>query len=158
MSVAMLMRLTGGMNTMVFRRMLLAVAVVGCLVAGGCNKGERCKVSIGDARFHIEPDNAAYGNLNNVGGYEYFEGGHRGVIVVRMGLYDFVAYERTCPEDNTTKVVVSEDWGSTVLECPVCGSRYNAYGNGEPLTGSATRCCLYQYYCHYDGRTLYVSN
>lgn len=127
-----------------------------CLV--GCHKKERCQVSIGDARFHVEPNSAAYSNLNSVGGYEYFVGGHRGVIVVRMGINDFAAYERTCPQDNTTAVVVSDDWGSTVLECPVCHSRFNAYGNGEPLTGSATSCCLYQYYCNYDGRTLYVSN
>ena len=137
---------------------VLAVAAVFVFVVTGCQKTERCKVSIGDARFHIEPNSAAYGNLNSVGGYEYFVGGHRGVVVVRMGINDFAAYERTCPEDNTTAVEVSDDWGSTVLECPVCGSRFNDYGNGEPLTGSATSCCLYEYYCHYDGRTLYMSN
>ena len=109
-----------------------------------CERDGQCSVSIGSANFTIEPNTAYYYGLNNVGGYMYFTGGHRGVIVVRTAYDHFIAFERTCPEDNTSAVVVSDDWGSSILECPSCHSRFIVEADGMPLEGSVTPCPLYQ--------------
>ncbi len=126
------------------------------LLLVGCNRGDHCRVPIGEANFTLQPNNAAYRGLNNVGGYEYFYGGHRGIVVVRTFLDEFVAYERTCPLDTNTQLFVSDTIGAAVLECPKCLSRFSTYSDGMPLDGSATSCCLYQYSTHYDGTNLTV--
>ena len=106
--------------------------------------------------FTIEPNSAYYSGLNNVGGYMYFTGGHRGVVVVRTAYDQFVAYERTCPADSTSRVEISEEFGSSVLECPDCHSCFSVYADGVPLDGSATPCPLYQYSTSYSGGQLWV--
>ncbi len=121
-----------------------------------CERDGQCSVSIGSTNFTIEPNSAYYYGLNNVGGYMYLTGGHRGVVVVRTAYDRFVAYERTCPDDNTSAVVVSGDWGSAILECPECHSCFIVEAEGMPLEGSATSCPLYQYSTMYSGGILYV--
>lgn len=137
------------------RRRLLALVVLIAIVVS-CGRDSNCKVSIGAANFCIEPNSAYYYGLNNVGGYMYFTGGHRGIVVVRTAYDHFVAYDRTCPEDNSTPVEVSEEWGSTLLECPVCHSRFITETDGMPLEGSTTSCPLYQYSTSYSGGELWV--
>ena len=126
------------------------------LFLAACGKDTVCNVPIGLTNFQIEPNSALYYGLNNVGGYEYLTGGHRGVIVVRIARDQFVAYERTCPEDGTTPVVVSDDWGSALLECPACHSCFITETDGLPMEGSATKCPLYQYGTTYTDGILYV--
>lgn len=122
----------------------------------GCKHEHVCNTPIGDANCRIEPNSPLYHGLNVVGGYEYLVGGHKGLIVVRTSYDEFVCYERTCPNDHDTPVNVSSDWGSSVLECPVCGSRFSTYTDGVPLDGSVTPCPLYQYSTRYDGSYLYI--
>lgn len=139
---------------------LYIIPLVFCLLLtatlGACKKTNQCKVSIGNASFSIDPNSALYSRLNTVGGYEYFSGGHHGVVVVRTGYNEFVAFERTCPLDDSSRVVVSETWGSTILECPTCHSLFSTHNYGTPMDGSATPCSLYPYSTTYDGSTLYV--
>ena len=131
--------------------LVIAATMTLCVSCGG---DKQCNVSIGATNFSIEP-NVTYG-LYNVGGFQYFTGGYRGVVVVRTGYDRFAAFERACPEDNNTAVVVSEEWGSTMLECPTCHSCFIVEADGMPLDGSATRCPLYQYNTTYSGGVLYV--
>lgn len=121
-----------------------------------CDNTDHCRTPIGITNFQIEPFSASYPGLNSVGGYEYLTGGHCGVIIVRTGLEDFVAYERTCPLDTTTAVQVSAEYGSSVLECPVCHSFFSVYSNGTPMTNSQTPCSLFEYGTTFNGRTLWV--
>lgn len=138
-----------------FHRILTCSLVV-LLSLSGCDESKRCKVKAGETNFNFDPNSAAYSRLNTVGGYEYFVGGNRGVVVVRTSLYSFVAFDRTCPEDGTSQLSVSDDWGSALMECPTCGSRFNVYGDGAPIDGSATRCFLYQYRTRMDDGLLYI--
>lgn len=126
------------------------------LVVAGCGKDNKCEVHMGETNFTIEPDSARYPGLNNVGGYMYFTGGYRGVVVVRIAYDQFVAFERTCPEDNVSVVEVSEEWGSQLLVCPECGSRFIVAADGIPADGSATPCSLAQYSTSYSGGSLMV--
>ncbi len=116
----------------------------------------RCHVPIGNATFTIDPNSAMYSQLNHVGGYMYFTGGHRGVIVIRTSYTDFLAYERTCPLDTTAAVAISDEWGSVALECPACHSLFLVDADGSPANGSATPCSLFQYSTTYNNGLLYV--
>ena len=51
--------------------------------------------------FYIDPDSAEYYNLNYGNrGWEYFEGGARGVVIFRNSWDEFIAFERTCVAKN----------------------------------------------------------
>ena len=136
-----------------FKMLIIGVVL---LAVSGCDKDNGCNVPIGLTNFSIEPNTAYYSGLNNVGGYMYLTGGHRGVVVVRTAYDHFVAFERTCPLDSTTAVKVSDDWGATLLECPECHSCFIVDADGMPMDGSATTCPLYQYSTTYSAGVLYV--
>lgn len=121
-----------------------------------CRREGHCYVPIGITNFRIEPNTAYYSGLNNVGGYMYLTGGHRGVIVIRTAYDQFVAYERTCPADSTTAVEVTSDWGSALLECPECHTLFVAASDGYPMDGGATTCPLFQYSTSYSNGELWV--
>jgi nitrite reductase/ring-hydroxylating ferredoxin subunit len=137
-------------------RTYVALGVILLLSFAACKREERCAVPIGITNFKIEPNAAYYSGLNNVGGYMYLTGGHRGVVVVRQAYDQFVAYERTCPADSTTAVRVSEEWGSALLECPKCKTCFIVASDGMPMDGGATTCPLYQYSTSYSGGILWV--
>ncbi len=78
------------------------------------------------------------------------------MVVVRLSLDQFVAFERTCPADSTTAVEVTSDWGSSLLECPVCHTCFIVNADGMPMEGGATSCPLYEYSTSYSGGVLWV--
>ena len=110
---------------------------------------------MGDASCQL--DLIQYPNLTGGNGYEYIVGGYQGVVVIRTSLEEYVAYERTCPHDHG-RLAVSKDYGTAVLECPECHSRFNAFADGMPLDGSQTSCPLYQYSTYCASGVLYISN
>ena len=140
------------------RRHYPILALCGCLLLlAACAKDRnRCNTTMGATNFYVEPNSAAHAGLNNVGGYEFLTGGHRGVVVVRTAIDGFVAYDCTCPEDNTSRVEFASGWEGTILVCPTCHTRFNAYADGAPLDGGKTVCPLYEYGTTYDGYRLYV--
>lgn len=132
-----------------------------CLLAllalfAGCEKWSSCRVPIGDATCQIDPNSPLYPGLNIVGGYEYIVGGYSGIVVSRTGMYDFRAYERSCPVD-TGRLEMAEGFGNIVLECPKCHARFNTY-DCCPLQGSSTSCFIAEYNAYYSGGILYISN
>lgn len=142
------------------RRNRVAVALVLLSVTAllcGCSKERMCHVPVGDATCQIEPDSPLYPGLNSTSGYEYLYGGYQGIVVIRTGWRDFVAYERTCPHDKGV-LRMAPDYGNMVLECPDCGSRFSTFAEGTPVEGSVTSCSLYKYATYFDGRILYISN
>lgn len=135
---------------------IFAIAFFSLLVMQSCKHENRCDTPIGAAACSIEPNSPNYNHLNNVGGYEYITGGNHGIFVIRTSLYEFAAFERTCPHDHDAAVKVADGWDGTVLECPVCGSMFNSYANGTPLNGSTTSCPLYEYGTKYENGILYI--
>ena len=93
--------------------------------------------------------------LQGVGGSLTINRGHHGIFVRRTGFADFVAFECTCPNDHDERLEADSDWGGAVLQCPVCGSRFETE-DGTPLSGSVTPCRLYQYSTAFDGVTLTI--
>ena len=137
---------------------IVLLLILAASLLAGCDKDRMCKVPIGDANCQIDPNSALYPGLNNLSGYQYLYGGYQGIVVIRIGWSEFVAYECTCPYDHG-RLEMAEDYDNNIfLECPECGSLFNTYADGAPIEGSKTSCFLQQYYTNYDGRLLYISN
>jgi hypothetical protein len=81
--------------TGVMKKILLSLLVLGSMMFAGCV--EENDTPMGYVNFTINPNSTFYTNLNHVGGYEYFIGGYKGVIIFRYSWTEFLAYERACP-------------------------------------------------------------
>ena len=103
----------------------------------------------GYVNFYIDPDSAEYFNLNYGNrGWEYFEGGYRGVVVFRKSWDEFITFNGRLYVDTTNNVL---------LHCPECKSQY-IYYDGSPVEGSYSKRLLYSYCSFFDGTYLWVSN
>ena len=108
--------------------------------------------------FYIDPESSEYYNLNyGHRGWEYFEGGARGVVVFRKSWDEFIAFERTCVAKNCQGRLQVDEINNVLLYCPKCGSQY-IYYDGSPLEGSAAKRLLYTYCTYFDGLYLWVNN
>ncbi len=112
----------------------------------------------GYVNMYIEPDNVEYYNLNDgTRGWEYFEGGNRGIIIVRNSHYEFMAYERSCVSKGCKGRLEVDKTNNLIIFCPKCNSQWLSY-DGSPLQTSSTTRMLYAYCTYYDGWRLYVRN
>lgn len=132
------------------RKILLLLAC--SMVFTSCIK--ESDTPIGYVNFTIDPNSTFYYNLNNVGGYEYFIGGYKGVVIFRFSLTEFLAYERACPHCHEVAVEVNKS--GLILECPQCGSQF-VYTDGSPVKAPAVSV-LRHYSTYYDGYNLHVFN
>lgn len=143
------------METIHTRAVSLLAALSVFLLTTGC-KGDVCNTPFGEGGV-INLSLPDFAPLLNVGGAVIvthdnygFDMGHRGILVRHTSLYEFAAFDCSCPYDRDITLLPIEGWNGAVLECPSCGSRFETeYGN--PLDGAATSCPLYQYTTHFDG-------
>jgi len=106
--------------------------------------------------FYIYPNEVTYYDLNYYGGHMYFTGGVNGVVVYRLGEWEFTAFDRACPydwDDSDAPRVAVEDDGIT-LRCEKCKSLFNILDGGV-ISGPA-EYPLRQYYTAFDGMRLRV--
>jgi nitrite reductase/ring-hydroxylating ferredoxin subunit len=97
-------------------------------------------------------------NLIHVGGYEYFTGGISGIIVYRVDMTNFCAYDRACPYDWSDDGYVIYDPATLQLECQVCGSTFNVL-NGYPMENTKAKTPLRSYQARLiNDMTLHVYN
>ncbi|MBR1627377.1 MAG: hypothetical protein IJ681_09570 [Bacteroidales bacterium] len=126
----------------------------------------------GYVNFYIEPDTTEYQNLNDgTRQWEYFEGGNRGVIIVRNSHYEFMAYERSCVVKGCKGRLEMDKNTNVIIYCPDCKSQWISV-DGSPLVSSGSKTnhtrlqtkankavrMLYAYCAYYDGWRLYVRN
>jgi nitrite reductase/ring-hydroxylating ferredoxin subunit len=99
-----------------------------------------------------------YSNLNlGARGWEYFEGGYRGVVVFRNSAEEFRAYERSCTLEDCHGRLEVDEASNVTIHGPKCGSNFLGY-DGSPLSGSKAKRMLYSYCTFYDGERLWVNN
>lgn len=135
--------------------LLFSFYVLVFTLIAGCNKDRSCDVPIGESRCTLDLTLPSNSSLLDINGYLYIHGGNKGICLTHPSINEFVALERTCPNDHGTAVVMRDDSDGLILECPVCGSRFLSI-DGTPLDGSATSCSLYQYSTRLDGTLLDV--
>jgi len=99
-----------------------------------------------------------YANLQGVGGSVFIEGGSRGILIYRVSIEQFNAYERHCTYnsddpcgkvsfDQSGIVLVDDDCGSSG-----CGSKFNVI-DGSIVNGPA-QYPLIQYNTQFDGQAI----
>lgn len=129
-----------------------------------CKKEEK-PLPFAVVNISIEPNSTQFIRLNTVGGYEYLTANppSRGLIVYRISVDKFMAFERTCPHDpdaccdvetGCSRVKVEED--GIILKDSCCGSTFLIL-DGSNVTGPAVRP-LKQYNTSYNGRILHIYN
>ena len=122
------------------------------------NEGWRAEYSLireTGINFSIYPNTPEYQDLNDVGGWVYLTGGNYGLIVYRLSIDEFMAYDRMpmttndlCPDN---RLIV--DIPYIVDECN--SQQYNIL-NGYNLNGDGSH--VYWYQTEYDGTTLRMYN
>lgn len=123
----------------------------------GCDGYEHETIPTVKVNITIYPDDVTYANLNYIGGYEYLTGGVAGIIVYRLDMTTFMAYDRACPydwEDPGAWVCVDES--GILLKDEHCGSTFNIL-DGSVINGPA-QYPLKFYRTTYDGRRLRIYN
>jgi hypothetical protein len=107
--------------------------------------------------LNLDISSTIYIELNSVGGWVNITGGYKGIIVYRVTMDEFVAFERCCsydPDVEAARVVV--DTSGLTLTDAVCGSRFLIL-DGSVVNGPATQP-LKQYHADYDGDILHIYN
>ena len=84
-----------------------------------------------------------YTELLNPGGWLYLTGGSRGVVVYRVSMDEFVAFDRHCTYNVPERCRVSmvEDTGGILRDEQCCGSSFEIFTGGV-IEGPATRSLL----------------
>ena len=97
-------------------------------------------------------------NLIHTGMCEYFTGGISGVVVYRLDMSTFLAYDRACPYDWRENGYLIYNPATLQLICEVCGSEFNIL-NGAPMNNSKSKAFLRSYNAKLiDDMTLHVFN
>lgn len=66
--------------------------------------------------------------------------GFGGVMIVCDPNGEYIAYDLACPVEKTPDVRIEVDNNSTlagIAKCPKCGSTYNLFSQGVPMSGEA---------------------
>ena len=77
----------------------------------GCRQTNNNGIPYVQVNIKLYTTDPAFFNLNAVGGWEYINGGSKGILVYRSGIDEFKAYDRHCPyqpSDACSKVAVDE--------------------------------------------------
>lgn len=85
----------------------------------------------------------SYNALSNVGGFAYVLGGSKGIVVYRVGLDQFAAFDRHCTYQVSEGCAIEVDEGTFAIDQECCESVFEII-NGTPVEGPAERP-LYQY-------------
>jgi hypothetical protein len=131
---------------------LLMMIVVGF---SGCQRQYPVNIPYVTFDYTINIFDPAFVNLQGVGGSVYIEGGSRGILIYRVSIEQFNAYERHCTHDTENPCgKVSFDNSGIILvddDCSGsgCGSKFNVI-DGSVINGPA-QYPLIQYNTSFDG-------
>lgn len=96
-------------------------------------------------------------SLATAGGWKYFSGGYRGLIIYRKSQAEFMIYDRACPvHPDESAALIEVDSSNIILKCPSCGSQF-LFGDGSTIGGPAI-IPLTHYSYSFDGTVLRVQN
>jgi hypothetical protein len=123
-----------------------------------------CKSDLSDDPIPFSPFNdiaidlsfPEFLSLNTNGGYKELNNkGVRGIIIYRLDVKNYLAYERNCSyHPNDACATVNVHSSGLYLTDPCCGSTFN-FSNGNPSGGIAWRP-LRQYRTQLTGTTLTI--
>ena len=135
--------------------LLRSLIFVALLLSFGCTKykGPLPNVYVD---FKINPDLDIHYDLHLIGSHAYVTGGVNGIVIYRLSMDAFTAFDRACPHDwdapEEPRVFVESN--GITLKCEKCETTYNILDGGK-IKG-ASKYPLKQYFTTYDGVILRV--
>jgi len=124
------------------KRLLVAGVSICCMVLSASCKRQPTPVPIANVNFTT---NITASGLVHIGGHAYFTGAIQGLVVYRVDMTTFCAYDRACSYDWQNGGYVSiNDSNCFQLICGRCGSTYNIL-NGYPVGKTEADAPLRQY-------------
>lgn len=133
-----------------------------------CGKNDNPPIEVGYVNFQIYPNSTEYLQLNNVGGWAYVAANKpsRGIIIYRLSIDEFKAFERTPTYKPDSCCVIYENIAectrlivdaSAFFAIDTCaGTKYLLF-DGSIVEGPASYPMV-QYNTRFDGETLFVFN
>lgn len=137
-------------------RIGITLALLCVLVFTGCRK-EQQGVPYAYVNLTIYVNDPQNIGLTTVGGWKYYSGGYRGLIVYRKSQAEFMIYDRACPvhaDESSALIVV--DSSNIILKDDACGSQF-LFSDGSTIGGPAI-IPLTHYPYTFDGTVLRVQN
>jgi nitrite reductase/ring-hydroxylating ferredoxin subunit len=132
------------------------ICILFVLFAFSCGKN-RSQIPNVLVDITVNVNNPSYMTLTAVGGFMYFSGGSRGIIVFRTSTEEFNAFDRHCPyEPEETCGVLSMQSDNVTMKCACCASIFSLY-NGSLQSGPAVQP-LKKYTTTFDGTNLRIYN
>jgi len=136
---------------MKIQKRIFSIFVIGFLLGlVSCSRNEDNPVPQTYVDFYVylnEPSNI---KLNSPGGWVYFSGGSKGIVVYRLDIDHFKAFDRNCTYNSSlANAQVSVDSSGLFLADNSCGSKFVII-DGSVNNGPAT-VPLRQYIADYDG-------
>lgn len=138
-------------------RFRIGLAVLfACMLFSQCKKEQQGVpyVYVNLVVYVNDPQNIS---LTTPGGWKYFGGGYRGLIVYRKSQSEFMIYDRACPvHPDESAAVITVDSSNILLKCPSCNSSF-LFSDGSTAGGPAI-IPLTHYPYIFDGTVLEVRN
>lgn len=116
-----------------FRHIKALLFVFLLLTIMGCTKEDRHPVPLVPVDFSINLE-YQFIELNSVGGWVNVTGGFGGIIIYRMSIDQFTAFDRSCPVhpfDADARLIVEDP---PLAKCMVCESTFLLL-DGSPVSG-----------------------
>lgn len=133
------------------------ILITAILLISSCSKDNNNNIPLVNVNLFLNINNPEFITLNAPGGWYYYTGGSRGLILYRVSTSEFKAYDRHCTFDvNNTCGLVSIEVNNITAKDDCCGSQF-LITDGSITTGPAT-LPLKQYQTTFDGSVLHIFN
>ena len=126
------------------------------LIFFACAKERQHPVPNVMVEFTLNLESTQFIELNTIGGWAYFTGGYRGIIIYRQSVDEFRAFDRACPYHPFDDCAIVRVFDPPLATDTCCGSRFLLL-DGSVVTGPA-QYPLKQYRTFYNYPYLTVSN
>lgn len=112
------------------------------LLTASCNRGSDRVPSVAVDEY-LNLNLPQFSVLNAVNNWIYYDlAGNRGIIVVKTGINEFKAYERTCPYDPSISTAFIQGIPNDILAIDsTCGSKFSLI-DGSVVKGPANQALL----------------
>lgn len=123
---------------------LVLLVLIFILIFAGCKKDDQnnqSQVPNIPTDITININLPSYSPLNNVGGFAYAQGGSKGIVIYRVGLDQFAAFDRHCTYQVNNGCTIEVEDGTLAADLECCESIFEIV-NGTPVEGLAERPLL----------------
>lgn len=134
----------------------IAISLFLILFGVSCRKSDLHPVPNVPVEFVINIESTLHIELNNPGGWAYFTGGYRGIIIYRLSETEFMAFDRACPVHPHDECAIIKVIDPPLATDSCCSSTFLLI-DGSPVQGPS-RYSLRQYRTFLDYPLLRVTN